>query len=513
MEIIPGTDTALMLALAYVLETENLADRRFLQRCCVGYDRFKPYLLGEVDGVEKSPQWAEPICGISSDAIVRLARRMAASRTLITVAWSLQRAHNGEQPFWMAAVLASMLGQIGQPGGGIGYGYGAIGGVGVAIKRLPGITLPQGENPVKTVIPVARMADMLLNPNAPYDFNGERRTYPDIRLVYWCGGNPFHHHQDLNRLVKAWQQPETIIIHEPWWTPSAKHADIVFPATTPYEREDVGRTNMDPFLFHMPQMIPPVGESRDDYSIFGGLASRLGCGEAFTEGRTAEEWIQHLYDRFKQSAARDGVEIPDLATLKEQNFVELPIAGAEFAEIPFEKFAADPEANPLDTPSGRIEIFSETIDSFGYEECPGHPIWHAPREWLGAPLAKQYPLHLVSPQPADKLHSQLESAIADADGARPAAVTLCPENAKARGIADGDIVKVFNDRGSCLARAKVSNSIRMNVVSLPTGAWLTPTEDGMDTQGNPNVLTFDMGTSRLGQGCSAHTTLVEVRKL
>ena len=132
--------------------------------------------------------------------------------------WSLQRAQNGEQPFWMAATLAAMLGQIGLPGGGVGYGYGAIGGVGVSVKRLKGMTFPQGENPVKTVIPVARVADMLLHPGDRYDFNGETRTYPDIRLVYWCGGNPFHHHQDLNRLGQAFQQPETIIVHEPWWT-------------------------------------------------------------------------------------------------------------------------------------------------------------------------------------------------------------------------------------------------------------------------------------------------------
>lgn len=512
MQIIPGTDTAFMLGIAYVLETEGLADNKFLERCCSGYDRFKPYLLGESDGVAKTPQWAESICGLPTAAIVDLARRMANTKTLITVAWSLQRAQNGEQPFWMAAVLASMLGQIGQPGCGIGYGYGAIGGVGVAIKRLPGITLPQGENPVKTVIPVARMADMLLHPNEPYEFNGEKRTYPDIRLVYWCGGNPFHHHQDLNRLAKAWQQPETIIVNEPWWTPTAKHSDIVFPATTPYEREDIGRTNTDSFLFHMPQIIPPVGEARDDYSIFSGLAHRLGCEEEFTEGRSAEEWIQHLYDRFKQSAAQEEIEIPDLTKLKESNWVDLPIAGSEFAETPFKKFATDPDSNPLETPSGKIEIYSETIESFGYSECPGHPIWQPPDEWLGSPLVEKYPFHLVSPQPEDKLHSQLESAIADIDGERPAPLVICREDAISHGINNGDIVRVFNDRGSCMARAQLSDAIRAGVVSLPTGAWYSPAEDGADTQGNPNILTFDKGTSRLGQGCSAHTTLVGIEK-
>ena len=197
---------------------------------------------------------------------------MATSRTLITVAWSLQRAQHGEQPFWMAAVLASMLGQIGLPGGGIGYGYGAIGGVGVPIKLLGGLALPQGENPIKDFIPVARIADMLLNPGASYDYNGQSKKYPDIRLVYWCGGNPFHHHQDLKCLDQAWKQPETIIVNEPWWTATAKRADVVFPATTPYERNDIGRAPSDSFLFHMPQLIPAVGEARDDFDIFAGLA-------------------------------------------------------------------------------------------------------------------------------------------------------------------------------------------------------------------------------------------------
>jgi biotin/methionine sulfoxide reductase len=125
---------------------------------------------------------------------------------------------------------------------------------------------------------------MLRNPGGAYDFNGERRTYPDIRLIYWAGGNPYHHHQDLNALHEAWQGPETIIVNEPWWTATAKRADIVFPATTPYEREDIGRSNLDDYLFHMPRLIPPVGEARDDYEIFAGLAERLGVGRPLPRG-------------------------------------------------------------------------------------------------------------------------------------------------------------------------------------------------------------------------------------
>ena len=148
--------------------------------------------------------------------------------------------------------------------------------MGNPVRRVSGLALPQGDNPVTDFIPVARIADMLLNPGGAFDYNGQRLCYPDIRLVYWCGGNPFHHHQDLNRLVQAWKQPETIITHEPWWTATARHADIVLPATTAPERNDIGRASNDAHIFSMQRVVTPRGAARDDYPIFSGLASRLG---------------------------------------------------------------------------------------------------------------------------------------------------------------------------------------------------------------------------------------------
>ncbi|MBS9717552.1 molybdopterin-dependent oxidoreductase [Pseudohalocynthiibacter aestuariivivens] len=512
MPLRPASDTALMLALAYVLEEEGLTDQQFLARCTVGFNRFLYYLMGEEDSQPKTPEWASPLCGVDAEAIRDLARRMATTRTLITVAWSLQRGEHGEQPYWMSAVLASMLGQIGLPGGGVGYGYGAIGGVGKFLTGLSGMTLSQLQNPVRTVIPVARIGDMLRNPGQSYDFNGKCGPYPDIRLIYWAGGNPFHHHQDLNSLHEAWQKPETIIVNEPWWTATAKRADIVFPATTPYEREDIGRTNLDDYLFYMPQLIPPVGEARNDYAIFTGLARRLGQEEEFTEGRSAAEWIRNLYDGYRTLAGDQGVDVPDLETLKERNWVRLPIRLDGPNRTLFALFREDPAGVPLKTPSGRIEIFSETIDSFGYDDCPGHPVWLPPTEWLGNATTAS-PLHLVSPQPGDKLHSQLESALADVEGERPVAIVIHPDDASKRGIRSGDVVRVFNARGACRARAAVSGDIRSGVVALPTGAWFGDPDGNIDPHGNPNVLTLDVGTSRLGQGCSAHTALVDVVNL
>jgi biotin/methionine sulfoxide reductase len=194
------------------------------------------------------------------------------------------------------------------------------------------------------------------------------------------------------------------------------------------------------------------------------------------------------------------------------NWVKLDIAAEEQPKPVLRRFRADPEGAPLKTPSGKIEIFSATIDSFGYDDCPGHPVWLPPKEWLGA-ASKAAPLHLVSPQPGDKLHSQLEAALADVAGARPETLLIHENDAAPRGITTGDLVRVSNARGAVRARARVTGDILAGVVALPTGAWFGPPGENMDANGNPNVLTRDVGTSRLGQGTSAHSALVEVEKL
>ena len=505
----PGTDTALMLGLAHTLFIEGLHDEAFLASHCVGFERFLPYLLG--DGAAKDADWAAGITGIAADDIRELARRMAGSRTLITLAWSLQRGDHGEQPYWMAATLAAMLGQIGLPGGGIGYGYAAEASMGNPVKRLSGLSLPQGDNPVAEFIPVARIADMLLNPGGAFDYNGRHLHYPDIRLVYWCGGNPFHHHQDLNRLVEAWKSPETIIVHEPWWTATARHADIVLPATTTLERNDIGRASNDDHIFAMHRALTPRGEARDDYHIFSGLASRLGFHDGFTEGRDEAGWLRHLYDVFRQRVSEQRIELPEFDDFWRDGHIALPLA--DEGRVIFEDFRRDPAAHPLETPSGRIEIYSDTIGGFAYDDCAGHAMWMEPAEWLGR--AGDYPLHLVSNQPTSRLHSQMDcgaTSMAQKVAGREAAM-IHPHDAAARGINDGDVVRLFNDRGACLAGARVTAEVMAGAVVLPTGAWYDPEAPaGLDRHGNPNVLTLDKGTSRLAQGSSAHTTLVEIEK-
>jgi biotin/methionine sulfoxide reductase len=515
LPIRPNTDTAMMLGMAHTLYTEELHDRDFLSRYCVGFDIFAQYLTGESDGIAKSPEWAASICEIEAGVIRNLARHAASRRTMIALAYSLQRGDHGEQPIWMGITLAAMLGQIGLPGGGFGVGYGSMGTKGM--RRAPAAlrSIPTGNNPTGRFIPVSRIADMLLSPGEAYDFNGKRYAYPDIHLLLWGGGNPFHHHQDLNKLLRAWQKPDTIVVQEIFWTPVARHADVVLPTCSTLERDDVGAGWWDNVVYAMKQAIPPLNESRSDYAIAAALAERLGYGAAFTEGRDEIGWARFLYEQLTEELAKQQVIMPDFDRFWQDGRSVLP-------ETPpfvlFEDFRRDPKANPLQTPSGKIEIFSSTIAGFGYADCPGHATWLEPLEWLGSTQAHRHPLHLISNQPAARLHSQLDPStlsLAQKIQSREP-LWINPADAARRGIGEGDLLLIRNDRGSCLAGAHITDAIRPGVVQLATGAWYDPDEAGrvgtLDKHGNPNVLTFDKGTSKLAQGPSAHSLLVEVER-
>ncbi|MGH7061698.1 MAG: molybdopterin-dependent oxidoreductase, partial [Stellaceae bacterium] len=321
----PGTDTALMLGMAHTLVDEGLHDRAFLDRFCVGWEVFEAYLLGHSDGCPKDPRWAAAICGLPAAAIAALARRCVGRRTLVTCSQSLQRAEHGEEPVWMGVVLAAMLGQIGLPGGGFAYALGSTSNTGKPPVAVPLPTVPVGHNSVADFIPVARIADLLLHPGAEFDYDGRRLAYPDTRLVYWAGGNPFHHHQDLGRLRRAFARPDTVIVHDSVWTATARHADIVLPATITLEREDIGAAAGDPLLVAMHRAVAPFGEARDDYDIFTGLAERLGFGAAFSEGRSARQWLEQIYEPTRHALAERGVNAPDFAQFWELGELALPV--------------------------------------------------------------------------------------------------------------------------------------------------------------------------------------------
>jgi len=510
----PGSDTALMMGLAHTLVAEGLHDEKFLSSYTTGFDRFLPYLTGETDGQPKDADWAAALTGLDAETIRGLARHMAAHRTMINATWSLQRGDHGEQPFWMAIVLGAMLGQMGLPGSGVALGYGSMSRMGNA-NNSAGPSMPLGSNKLRRIIPVARIVDMLLNPGKTIDYNGQKITFPDTKLIYWCGGNPFHHHQDINRLLEGWRRPDTVIVQEIWWTSTARHADIVLPATTSLERNDIAGGS-DSYILAMHKAIEPVGGARNDFDIFADLAERFGVRDEYTEERDEMGWLRHIYDFARQQAARHGIERPDFEAFWETGYVRQEPNRKPF--ILFEDFRNDPGAHPLMTPSGKIEIFSETVSGFGYEDCPGHPVWMAPAEWLGAEIARDYPLHIVSGQPEQRLHGQLDhtgvSREAKIAGREP--VWINSQDAVARGIENGDIVRVFNARGECLAGAMVTDDIMPGVAQIQTGAWYDPADpaakNSLDRHGNVNMLTLDKGTSKLAQGPSAQTALVEIEK-
>ncbi|RAI58111.1 molybdopterin guanine dinucleotide-containing S/N-oxide reductase [Roseicella frigidaeris] len=512
LPLTPNTDTALMLALMHTLAAAGLHDRAFLDRYATGWPELEAYLFGREDGQPKDAAWAAGITGIPAERITALAHRLPGKRVLVTVAHALQRAEHGEQPVWAGIALAAMLGQIGLPGGGYTYALGALGHTGRRMNLVSTAALPQGRNRVGAYIPVARIADMLLHPGEGYDYNGQRLTYPEIGLVYWAGGNPFHHHQDLNRLRQAFRRIETLVVHELAWTATARHADIVLPVTMTLEREDIGSSQTDPVMVAMKQLAAPFAAARDDYAIFTDLARRLGREQEFTEGRSARDWLRHLYDRTAQDLRDKGFAAPEFEEFWQQGLLPLP-EGPDTGGM-LRAFREDPEGAPLPTPSGRIELHSATIAGFGYDDCPGHPAWLAPSDVPG-PGA---PLRLVANQPATRLHSQLDFGGHSQERKHRGreVMRIHPTDAAARGIRQGDIVRLFNARGACLAAAELSEAVMPDVVNLPTGAWYDPEDPAEDrplcVHGNPNVLTRDVGTSRLAQGCTGQLTTVEVER-
>ncbi|WP_285656717.1 molybdopterin-dependent oxidoreductase [Actinomycetospora sp. NBRC 106375] len=506
----PGTDAALLLALGHTLVVDGLADQAFLDGWCAGVDEAVDHLMGRDDGVAKSAKWAAPLCGIPARDIVALARRMAARRTMVTVTYSLQRAEYGEQPVWAGILLAALLGQIGLPGGGFGHGYGSIGDNGHSARGGPVPTMPRGYNEHRERIPVARIADMLLHPGAEYAYDGEVRRYPAVDLVYWCGGNPFHHHQDLARLREAWRRPSTVVVHEPYWTPAARHADIVLPATVTLERDDIGASRTDPVVTAMRAAATPHAQARDDYAIFTDLADALGVAKDYTEGRTPQEWLRHLYEGWRGESST----LPGFDAFWAAGHVRRPDPPPS---VLLDDFRRDPAAHPLRTPSGRIELASARVASFGYDDCPGRATWLEPTEWHGSPRAARYPLVLLANNPAARLHSQLDfgphSRDSKVHGREP--VRVHPDDAAVRGLADGDLVRVHNDRGACLAGVVVDGDLLPGVVQMSTGAWFSPVpgvEPVLCAAGNVNVLTRDVGASRLSQGCAGSRALVEIER-
>ncbi|MBF0751282.1 MULTISPECIES: trimethylamine-N-oxide reductase TorA [unclassified Pasteurella] len=527
-----ATDVPFMLGIAHTLVSENKHDKAFLKKYTTGYSKFEDYLLGKTDGQPKTAEWASKICGVPVEIIKQLANDFATKRTMLMGGWGIQRQRYGEQSHWMLVTLASMLGQIGLPGGGFGFSYhyanGGVptttGGTIGSISATPSAGSSEKtwlDDAAKFSFPVARIADALLNPGKTIDYNGTKITYPEIKVVYWAGGNPFTQHQNTNLLVKAFQKPETVIVNEVNWTPTARMADIVLPATTSYERNDLtmgGDYSMFA-VYPMKQVVPPQFEAKNDFDIFAELAKRAGKEEEFTEGKTEMEWLEGFYKTAFTAARHNRVAMPRFERFWEENkpfIFEANEAAKKW--VRYAEFREDPLLNPLGTPSGKIEIYSDVVAKMNYDDCKGHPTWMEPEEFAGN-TTEDYPLALVTPHAYYRLHSQLahtslrqKYAVNDREP-----VLIHPEDAKARGIVNGDLVRIHNARGQVLAGAVVTEGIIKGTIGLHEGAWYDPLDLGESEKplcknGSPNVLTRDEGTSKLAQGNSPNTCIVQVEK-
>ncbi|CAH0533051.1 Trimethylamine-N-oxide reductase 1 [Vibrio stylophorae] len=530
IKVNPQTDVPLMLGLAYTLYQEKLYDASFIANYTTGFDQFLPYLLGETDGIAKTPEWAAKITGVDADTIRAMARQMASGRTQIIGGWCLQRMQHGEQYAWMLVVVAAMLGQIGLPGGGFGFGWhyndaGTITSNGPLMSGFSAATsvppIHNGSfNGYASYIPVARFVDCIENPGETIEWNGHKIKFPLMKMAIFCGNNPFHHHQDRNRMIKAWRKLETVVSIDHQWTATCRFADIVLPATTSYERDDIEQfgNHSNKGIVAMRKVVEPMFESKDDYDIFAGLCGRFKREQDFTGGKTKMEWIEEIYNGARLQGRGLGVRMPTFKKFWEgEGYVSFPEGQAW---VRHESFRNEPDLEPLGTASGLIEIYCKTIADMHYDDCQGHPMWFEKEERShGGPKSNRYPLHLQSCHPNQRLHSQLCSSTKHRESyavANREPFYISVEDAKARGIKSGDIVRVFNDRGQVLAGAVVTDDYSQGVCRIHEGAWYNPLHGGkpgtLCVYGDPNVLTLDIGSSKLAQATSAHTALVEVEK-
>ncbi|MFM2589395.1 trimethylamine-N-oxide reductase TorA [Vibrio sp. TBV020] len=531
MYINPMTDVAFMLAVAHVLYNEDLYDKKFIDTYCLGFKEFIEYVQGETkDKVVKTPEWAAEICGVEADKIREFARMLVNGRTQILMGWCIQRQEHGEQPYWAAAVVAAMVGQIGLPGGGISYGhhYSGIGVPSTGFAAPGGFprNLDTGSKPkwdnndfngYSRTIPVARWIDCLLEPGKEIRYNGSKVKLPDYKMMVISGNNPWHHHQDRNRMKKAFKKLQTVVTIEFAWTATCRFSDIVLPACTQFERNDIDvyGSYSGKGLIAMHRLVDPLFQSKTDFEIFTELTRRFGRHNEYTRGMDEMQWVRSLYADCRE-ANKANFDMPEFDEFWEKSVLDF---GEGSPWVRHADFRKDPEINALGTPSGFIEITSRTIGRFGYEHCQEHPMWFEKTERShGGPGSEKHPYWLQSCHPDKRLHSQMcESeefrATYAVQGREP--VYINPTDAKAKGIKDGDLVRVFNDRGQLLAGAVLTDSYPRGVIRIEEGAWYGPLnekEGAICTYGDPNTLTMDIGSSELAQATSANTCIVDFEK-
>ncbi len=514
----PATDSALADAIAWVLYIEGLYDKAFIDRCCLGFDRehmpegidpdecYFSYLTGVKDGVEKTPEWAEKITGLPAERIFALARRMGTVKPLnILQGWGPQRNAYGEQASRSAIMLACLTGNVGIPGGS------ACGPGGYNPRPLP--KLPPLPNPYGVSIPVFLWTDAVTRGTEMTALDGVRgagHLSSNIKMIFNIAGNTLlNQHADVNR-TKAILEDESlvefIVVSDVFLTASARYADLLLPCTSFWEEENMTLPWIGgAFIGYNNRVIDPLYECRPEYDWLKEAARRLGLYDAFTQGReTARDWLRFLYDRTRE----ESPELPAFDELRRTGIVRYKNVPVRVA---FARECRDPEHCPFPTPSGKIEIFSRTLYEKEFSEFfPAIPRYVSPPEGYEDPLRAKYPLQLMGYHTKRRCHS-IHDNNPRLERLDPQAVWMNPLDAADRGIGDGDMAVVFNDRGRLRLPVRVTERIMPGVAAIPQGAWYRPEADGTDAGGNINVLTSQRPTP-LAHGNGQHTNLAEIRK-
>jgi len=539
----PGTDVALISALAYVMVKEGLYDKEFMATHSVGFDEdnlpegappnssYVSYLMGKgYDKVEKTPEWASKITGIPAQRIANLAREMASIKPCAIIqCWGPQRRAYGEQFSRAVPILAAMTGNFGVSGGGTGQLPGGA--------YFPLGAIPVPPNPVQISIPVFMWPDFItrgtdMTPEKDFIRSAsvgwsaaggtqsgqvaeKTKLSSNMKFMWNHGGNTLiNQHADINYTRKVLEddtQLEFIVTVEVGMTPSAMYSDILLPGTTGFEVENIitgeghGIKGNHSWVLFNHKIIEPMYECKDDLWIANQLADRLGLGDQFREGRqTRDDWMRDMVDGARKN-------IPNFPTLEEFKKIGYFKAEAGKPTVAFAEFRADPEANPLPTKTGKIEIYSPPLAELSNEEIPPIPVYIPEWEGVSDPLREKYPLMMMSTHFVARAHSTFENVDILRE-AHPQCLWINKVDAEARGIKNGDWVKVYNDRGVVHIRAYVTNRIRPGVTNMPEGAHFTPNADGIDTRGCPNTLTNYRPTP-FARGPAVHTNLVQVEKL
>lgn len=524
----PGTDAALVEGMAYVMITENLVDQAFLDTYCIGYDEktlpesapknghYKAYILGEGDDkTAKTPEWAEKITGIPQARIIELAREIATTKpAYICQGWGPQRHANGEQAARAIAMLACLTGNVGISGGNSGSREG--------FYTIPFVRLPAGKNPIEAKIPIFMWTDAVTRGSemtALKDgLKGAEKLNQNIKFIMNYAGNCIiNQHSDINRTHEILQDEsklEMLVVIDNHMTSTAKYADILLPDCTTSEQADFcmdGSAGNMGYVIFADKAIEPQFECKPIYEIYAGIAEKMGVKEAFTEGRTQEEWLRHLY-------AQTQAKNPFFQEISFEEFRERGIIKQKDPAghmVAYKAFRQDPVANPLNTPSGKIEIYSERLAKIAatWELAEDDiisplPIYARQFEGWDDPKREQFPLQLVGFHYKSRVHSTYGN-VDVLQQASLQSVWINPLDAEKRGIKNGDMVRIFNDRGETRVMANVTPRIMPGVTAMGEGAWYTPDGNRIDQNGSFNVLTTQR-PSPLSKGNPQHTNLVQI---